>query len=47
MLQNDFKKLMDEFEGLSFALFTIVSIPFVLMFVACAAAAGYAFIDWL
>jgi len=47
MLHNDFKKLLNELDGLSFALFTILSIPFVLMFVACATAAGYAFIDWL
>ena len=47
MLYNDFNKLMDEIGGLSFALFTIASIPYALVFVACAAAAGYAFIDWL
>jgi len=47
MLYNDFNKLLNELDGLSFALFTILSIPYALMFVACAAAAGYAFIDWL
>ena len=46
-MKNKINKLRDEFNGLSFALFTILSIPFVLVFVACAAAAGYAVIDWL
>jgi len=47
MLQNDFKKLRDEIDGLSFALFTIASIPYALVFVACACAGAYGIIDWL
>ena len=39
--------LIENHDSLSFALFTILSIPFVLVFVACVTAAGYAFIDWL
>ena len=46
-MQNEIKKLLVEVSGLSFALFTILSIPFVLVFVACACAGAYSIIDWL
>jgi hypothetical protein len=46
-MRNEIKKLLDEVSDLSFALFMIASIPYALVFVACACAGAYGIIDWL